>query len=237
MRIKPSLYLCNPKEVYLALTQNSEVKRWLDFISNHYLPEPRKVLLMYPCSAKKPYTSSRSYRQLYATLSKLGNGRRQIHVVTISEPFGLVPEEFYGRKTPWHDWQNAWYDCPGLFRWWCDRHDQPYSREYLQKCLEILASHVASFLKKVESNKCYSKMVAFVRTYSSQLIEKEDHTHKRIVEMAAKLSNVHVDILPPKEVVSHIVSKRGRLAWDLYGVAHPLAQEYLLNYLKVVLDE
>jgi archaeosine synthase len=236
MEIKRSLCFYNSKEVYLALTQNSEVKSWLDFISNHYLPEPRKVLLMYPCSAKKPYTSSRSYRQLYATLSKLGNGRRQIHVVTISEPFGLVPEEFYGRKTPWHDWQTAWYDCPGLFRWWCDRHNQPYSREYLQKCLEILASHVASFLKKVESNRCYSKMVAFVRTYSSQLVEKEDHTHKRIVEMAAKLSNVHVDILPPKEVVSYIVSKRGRLAWDLYGVAHPLAQEYLLSYLKVVLD-
>jgi archaeosine synthase len=236
VKIKRSLCFYNPKEVYLALTRNGEVKRWLNFISNHYLPEPRQVLLIYPCSAEKPYNSSRSYKRLYETLSKLGNMRGQVHIVTISEPFGLIPEEFYGKKTAWHDWRNAWYDCPGLFKWWCNKYNQPYSKEYLEKCVELLAFYIASFLKKVDSNKCYAKIIAFVRTYSSQLKAREDHTHKRIIEMAAKIANVHIEILPTKEVVSYIVSKNGRLAWDMYGVAHPHAQEYLLNYLKVVLN-
>jgi hypothetical protein len=79
-------------------------------------------------------------------------------------------------------------------------------------------------------------MVAFVRTFSSNLEIKEDHTHKRIVELAAKIADVVVDILPPKEIVAEIVSKRGRLAWDMYGVSHPIAQDYLLRYLRKVLE-
>jgi archaeosine synthase len=236
VKIKRSLCFYNPKEVYAALTRNEEVRRWLNFISNHYLPDPRQVMLIYPCSAEKPYNSSRSYKRLYETLSKLGDLRKQVHVVTISEPFGLIPEEFYGKRTIWHDWQDAWYDCPGLFEWWCNKYGQPYSEEYLEKCIELLALYIAQFLKKIYSKKCYLRIIAFVRTYSSLLKARKDHTHKRIIEMAAKISNVNIEILPTKEVVSHIVSRNGRLAWDMYGVAHPYAQEYLLNYLRVVLN-
>lgn len=233
--IKRSLCFYNPHEVYIALTKNVEVKKWLRFVSNHYTPPKAKIFLIYPCSAEKPYYKSRSYKQLYKTLSKLGELRKHIHIATISEPFGLIPEEFYGKKSKWHDWKNSWYDCPGLFEWWCNKYNQIYSKEELEKCIQILASHLANFFIKIKAKKSYLKIIAFIRTYSSQLKVKDDYTHRRIIESAAQMANIQVDILPPKRVVAKIVSKKGRLAWDMQGVAHPMAQEYLLNYLKAVL--
>jgi len=108
--IKSSLCFYNPYETYIALTKNREVKRWLTFISNRYVPPKAKALLIYPCSSEKPYHKSRSYRQLAKTLSKLGESQKKIHVAIVSEPFCLVPEEFFGKKTRWHDWENSWYD-------------------------------------------------------------------------------------------------------------------------------
>ncbi|MEM5782713.1 MAG: DUF5591 domain-containing protein [Candidatus Aenigmatarchaeota archaeon] len=236
MEIITSLCFYNPKEVYDALVKNKEVKKWLTFISNHYTPPVAKILLIYPCSNTKPYYKSRSYKILFKSLAKLGEKRKDVHVITISEPFALIPEEFYGKKTKWHDWKNRWYDCPGLFEWWCRRHNQPYSREYAEKCIDILANHVAKFFKKVKMKKGSCKIVAFVRTYSSMLKIKNDHTHRRIIEKAAKIAKVNIEILPDKKLVSKIVKKHGKMAWDMYGVAHPLAQKYLLKYLKSVLN-
>jgi archaeosine synthase len=235
--IKSSLCLYNPYETYIALTKNSEVKKWLHFISNHYVPREAEVLLIYPCSAEKPYHKSKSFKQLSKTLSKLGKLREKVHVAIISEPFGLVPEEFFGKKTKWHDWENSWYDCPGLFQWWCDRNNQPYSLDFLDKSIELLAGYLAQFLKKANDKKSYRKIIAFVRTYSSNLEKKKDHTHRRIVERAAEIANVNVEILPPLSVVTNIVRERGRFAWDMYGVAHPMAQQYLLKYLRSILHE
>jgi archaeosine synthase len=237
VRIAREMCFYNPEEVYTALTRCKSIKKWLGFISNHYVPASNKeILLIFPCSTRKPYPESRSYRMLFKTLEVLGDKRRAIHVATISEPFGLIPEEFYGKRTRWHDWQNDWYDCPGLFEWWCRKHKQPYNQEYADKSIELLSNHVADFLAKVKSRKSYSDIIAFVRTYSSKLERKRDHTHRRIIEKAAESSGVKVTVLPPRKVVSNIVKSRGRLAWDLYGVAHPLAQQYLLRHLSGVLN-
>ncbi|MEM4888951.1 MAG: DUF5591 domain-containing protein [Thermosphaera sp.] len=223
--VRIDLQLCNPSQVLEAILKNQKVLRWLEFISNHYLPEPRDVLLLYPCSAIKPYTSSRSYKALYKTLFSLGNLRDRVHVVTVSEPYGLVPEEFYGRRNEWHDWENDWYECPGLFEWWCRRHKQPYNREDFKKCVEILSSYIAKFLEKTKDR--YRIRIAFLRTYTSRLRPSDNHTHLIMVKLASKKAGVKVELHPPKRIVKRIVERRGRCAWDFYGVAHPLAQQYL----------
>jgi len=236
VKIGKSLCFYSPEEVYRALTNCRPITRWLNFISNHYLPpSDKKILLIFPCSTEKPYHKSRSYRILLKTLEALGDQREAVHLVTISEPFGLVPEEFYGKKSEWHDWKNKWYDCPGLFEWWCGKYKQPYSDEYVDKSIECLSNYIARFLIKAKANRCYEMMIAFVRSYTSQLKTKKDHTHRRIMERAAEIAKVDVKILPTKNIVSNIVKSNGRMAWDMYGVAHPLAQDYLLEYLKRVL--
>jgi len=166
---------------------------------------------------------------LFKTLSALSEKRNDVHLVTISEPFGLIPEEFYGKT-------EELYDCPGLFRWFCLQHYERFDVEYLEKSIEILAEHVAHFFTKASDRRRYSKIIAFVRTYSSGLRKRDDHTHRRIVELAARKSKVKVKILPKKRMVQNIVMKRGRYAWDRYGVGHPLAQEYLFKYLQDAID-
>jgi archaeosine synthase len=232
VKIPSSLCFYNPMEVYEALTKNEDIRLWLDFIANHYNPPTRQVLLVYPCSAIKPYHISRSYRRLFLTLDELGERRKQVHVITISEPFGLVPEEFYQKKNEWHDWKNLWYDCPGLFEWWCKVYGQNYDEWYLEESIDILSDYVARFLERVESRHCYGKVIAFVRTFSSSLRAKRDHTHRRIIEKASEKARVKVTLLPDKQAIEKIVKNRGKMAWDLYGVSHPIAQEFLLNYLK-----
>jgi archaeosine synthase len=165
----------------------------------------------------------------------LGENRKRIHVATISEPFGLVPEEFYEKKTRWHDWKNEWYDCPGLFEWWCKKYGTHYSAEEADKCIEILASKIALFLRKVRRRKRYESIIAFVRNYSSNLKKTRDQTHRRIIEKAARISNVDVLVMPSRELVSRIVRRKGKFAWDMYGVSHPDSQAYLLKRLKAIL--
>lgn len=214
-----------PKEVLDAVTTNSHIKSWLRYISQEYVPpKEKRFLLLYPCSTIKPYPESRSYRILFKTLSSISEDRRdKIHLVTVSEPFGLVPEEFYDKF-------QIWYDCPGLFEWWCKKHKLSYQEIYLEKCIEILAKRVAEFL--IRTRKHYTSRVAFVRTLSSNLERKKDHTHARILEKAAKLSGIPLRILPSKRWVTRVVGSRGKFAWDMYGVAHPITQRFLLNFLN-----
>jgi len=237
VKIDPSLCFYSTREALNCLRNNQKVKLWLNFVSNHYLPERSDILLIYPCSADKPYSKSRSYIQLNKTLSRLREDRGRIHAVTISEPFGLVPEEFHNKNTRWHDWKNDWYDCPGLFEWWCKKYERPYSEEEADQCIEILAHNIALFLRKVKSKRRYKKIVAFVRTFSSNLKETRDQTHRRIIERAAEISGVRVHLLPSRTLVSRIIRQNKSFAWDMYGVSHPEAQDYLLRKLRALLHD
>lgn len=228
--IKRNLCFYNPTEVLTALNQNNEIRSWLSYIGNHYVPPTKDILLIYPCSTEKPYHKSRSHMQLFKTLSRLGKDRARIHLATISEPFGFIPEEFYEIK-------ENWYDCPGLFEWWCGKYGQPYSKEDSNRCIDILASNIAKFLMKAKRRRSYKRILAFVRTWSSSLERKDDHTHRRILEKAASIAGVHIEFSPCKRLVKRIVQKSGRLAWDMYGVAHPTAQRYLLHHLRKILDD
>jgi len=214
----------SPKEVYEALTSsNGRVKKWLSFISENYLPPPeKKILLLYPCSAVKPYHLSRSYKVLYATLDTLSQElRKKIHVVTVSEPFGLVPEEYYEKWT-------EWYDCPGLFEWWCRKNGVEYDEAIVSKSIEILASYIARYLERTRNH--YTRRIAFIRTYTSS-VKPSESTHRKMIELASSKSGIQIELHPPKDIVEKIVQLRGRNAWDFYGVAHPFAQEYLASIL------
>jgi len=231
VRIPLELCAYTPKEVYDLLINNQRIKSWFTIIGNHYYPDlSKKILLLYPCSTTKPFWKSRSYKVLYKTLSELSQYRKSIHLVTISEPFGLIPEDFYGKKGEGYNWDDEWYDVPGLFEWWVKRKKLPYEKEYLDKSIEIIAKNIAQYLEKTKD--IYKKRIAFVRTYSSSLKKKDDHTHRRMIEAASKIAGVKVDILPSRYLVKKIVKKHGKFAWDMYGVAHPEAQEYLKRHLK-----
>ncbi|MEM4275128.1 MAG: DUF5591 domain-containing protein [Candidatus Nitrosocaldaceae archaeon] len=217
VNIEPSLCLYTPEQVYHALKQNDNIVSWLNFISNIYTPSKQyDILLIYPCSADKPYYKSRSYKALYKTLNSIADRENRIHLITISEPYALIPEEFYYSKT-------EWYDCPGLFEWFCRKHKLNYNQEIVDYCIDILASAITKFLKRNISN--YKTIIACVRTYTSQLASKHDHTHKRMLDIVNKEVDNKIEIIPPAEVISTI----NKFAWDRYGVSHPIVQSYLYH--------
>lgn len=223
VNIPKSLCFYNPKEVFDGINNNKTIKNWQKFIEKKYKPEKKKILLIYPCSTVKPYNKSRSYVQLYKHLKFLKKNKDKIQIMTISEPFGLVPEEYYSNF--------VWYDCPGLFQWWCSKHGQPFDYEFLDKSIELLADNVGLFLKKVSRINHYEKIIGFVRTYSSNLQQKEDHTHRRILELAAKKYNIDIEILPEKKDVEKLIKSNGKFAWDMHGVAHTKMLKKLVRKL------
>ena len=101
--------------------QRPDVVRWRKRLEQRYRrPEGAKVLLMIPCSAKKPYSISRSHMKFRETL--MNSGRFDlVHEVIVTSPLGLVPRElelFY----PAQD-----YDIPVTGHW--DRDEKKMAEE------------------------------------------------------------------------------------------------------------
>ncbi len=70
-----------------------EMVRFRERFLERYRPPPSKtVLLLVPCSKTKPYRRSRSHRRFALALEGLKAVER-VHVVSVSSPIGLVPQE------------------------------------------------------------------------------------------------------------------------------------------------
>lgn len=88
-----------------------EVERWRRRLGERYRkPEGARVLLVLPCSARKPYSTSRTHRLLDMALSHVPN-RPVVHEVILTSPLGLVPREVE-RLYP-----AAHYDLPVTGHW------------------------------------------------------------------------------------------------------------------------
>jgi archaeosine synthase alpha-subunit len=114
--------------------QRVEVTRFAERVINRYKAPESDVLLLLPCSAKKPYSFSRSHR-LFA--EAVGGHRRYLHELILTSPLALVPRELE------EAYPAASYDVPVTGRW--DREE----RAWLTGCLQ-------AYLKKNR----YAKIVA-----------------------------------------------------------------------------
>lgn len=91
-----------------------DVQRWRRRLVERYRrPNSARILLLIPCSARKPYSLSQSHRRFRETL--LASGAAEVvHEVIVTSPLGLVPRElelFYPAKD---------YDIPVTGHWDAD---------------------------------------------------------------------------------------------------------------------
>lgn len=90
--------VCMPENYRLLATSREagfrpEIKRFQQRIHNRYRKPIRKnILLLLPCSAKKPYSFSKSHQRFHQAITKVSN-HSSIHEVIITSPIGLVPRE------------------------------------------------------------------------------------------------------------------------------------------------
>ena len=111
-----------------------EVSRFAERVIGRYTAPKSDVLLLLPCSAKKPYSLSRSHRLF---TDAIGSRRRYLHELILTSPLALVPRELE------EAYPAASYDVPVTGRW--DREE----RAWLAGCLE-------AYLKRNR----YSRVVA-----------------------------------------------------------------------------
>lgn len=84
-----NIILATSKETF----NRSEIKRFQQRVINRYRkPASAKVLLLLPCSAKKPYSFSESHKLFQEKINSCGNPG-VIHEVIITSPVGIVPLE------------------------------------------------------------------------------------------------------------------------------------------------
>ena len=101
------------------------IRKWREDISEKYEPPSRQrdVLVLLPCSAKKPYRLSQSHSRFRRAI---GNSRA--HEVMVTAPLGLVPRELEDL------WPAAHYDIPVTGDW--DRDELSIIRKMLGRLVE-----------------------------------------------------------------------------------------------------
>jgi archaeosine synthase len=99
-----------------------EVKRFAERVVNRYIPPPADIIVLLPCSARKPYALSPSHRKYMAAI----DGRALELIVT--SPLGLVPRELE-RCYP-----AAHYDVPVTGYW--DREEKAFAASVIRRYLQ-----------------------------------------------------------------------------------------------------
>jgi archaeosine synthase len=99
--VRKSMFLANSGEALLRL----EVKRFAERVLLRYRPPATDVAVLLPCSARKPYSLSRSHRKFHTAVG------RRAHELVITSPLALVPRELE-RIYP-----AAHYDVPVTGHW------------------------------------------------------------------------------------------------------------------------
>ncbi|MBN1280703.1 MAG: DUF5591 domain-containing protein [Candidatus Thermoplasmatota archaeon] len=127
-----------------ALTR-PEVRRFQERVIQRYeKPASAKVLLLLPCSAKKPYSSSKSHMLFRERILTAGNPA-VVHELIITSPLGIVPRELELTSPA------SSYDIAVTGHW--DAEEQTMIRtllkQYLQKnTYEAVLMHLPTSLQK-----------------------------------------------------------------------------------------
>jgi len=128
------------------------VKRFRDCLASRYAPpEHKKLVLLLPCSARKPYSESKSHRRFIKAIeSAIGTTRSSVAEIILTSPLGVIPRELE-RLYP-----AAYYDIPVTGDW--DAKETEIAAKalatHLQKFAEsaVVVAHVSGgYLDVVKS--------------------------------------------------------------------------------------
>ena len=105
-----------------------DIARYQKVLSERYVvPSHKKVLLLLPCSAKKPYHTSKTHK-LFASAIHTASHDTLVHEVIVTSPLGIVPSELDAMYPA-----NS-YDIPVTGEWKCE--EKATIRRMLKELLE-----------------------------------------------------------------------------------------------------
>lgn len=136
--VGPRFY-CNSKQSLYR----PDVLRFRKRIMERYASPPHKrVLLLLPCSARKPYSHSRSHRMFAEVIRSVRNSVA-VHEVIVTSPLGIVPREVELVYPAAH------YDIPVTGHW--DRDEVAMVQEMISRISSFQYEKVISHLSDEES--------------------------------------------------------------------------------------
>jgi archaeosine synthase len=91
--------------------ERPDLVRYRTRLLGDYRPPGEKIALIIPCSARKPYSRSKSHLRL---ISAIGEFRKYIHEIIVTSPVGLVPRELE------EGYPARYYDIPVIGHWYED---------------------------------------------------------------------------------------------------------------------
>ena len=160
-----------------------EVKRFANRVIERYDPPVRQILLILPCSARKPYSRSNSHANFIEAIREY---RGSIHECILTSPLGVVPRELE------MVYPAAFYDIPVTGYWdseereWVSSCLCTYLKQNLSKYDKVVA-HLSGAYKEICSNVADALGIEIEYT-----CEEEGPTSKvalnRLRERIAKLS-------------------------------------------------
>jgi archaeosine synthase len=100
-----------------SLTRPEVVRFRRRMVERYRPPEAARVLLLLPCSARKPYSLSRSHSILRRAVKESGNPG-VVHEVVVTSPLGIVPRELEVFPPAQH------YDVPVTGDWSLDEREE-----------------------------------------------------------------------------------------------------------------
>ncbi len=121
----------------LESLRRPDLVRYREYVSNQYRkPQNKDVAVLMPCSARKPYSSSKSHKRI---IEALGKTRSQVHELIVTSPVGLVPRDLE------QTYPASSYDIPVIGEWYEDEKS-------------MISEIIQAFFK----NNSYEKVIAFV---------------------------------------------------------------------------
>ncbi|MDV2482394.1 pseudouridine synthase [Methanoculleus sp. Wushi-C6] len=109
-----------PMRANTAESQNrAEIRRFADRVIERFVPTRTDVAVLLPCSARKPYSLSRSHKLFMNTVD------RRAHELIVTSPLGLVPRELERIYPAGH------YDVPVTGYW--DREECAFIADILTR--------------------------------------------------------------------------------------------------------
>ncbi|MFA5772364.1 MAG: archaeosine synthase subunit alpha [Thermoplasmata archaeon] len=174
---------------FLAISReslnNPEVVRFQKRLEERYKkPKSAKILLLLPCSAKKPYSVSRSHTMFRNAVQECGNPNI-VHEVIITSPLGIVPRELELFYPAQH------YDIPVIGVW--DDMEKRVVAENLRYLIEhnkydAVVAHLSNELEIVKTVVGDCIVTSNGEPTSTESLTKLKNTLEEMVKDYAKVS-------------------------------------------------
>lgn len=205
--LDPSMTAYTPGET-LDLLEHPKVRSWFKKMESFKIPDRYGLVILVACAATKPWgfeCKKGDFYPFYNQIRKeVQSGKiKPIYFVTLSEPLGVVPEDFWG-----DDPANIFpqYDNPGLFKdtplqsgmmtqgWQKSplgsKREMPFDEEAYQKAIQKLGTVIGKFIR----NNSDHEFVSFVEHANP----KTTSSHSKMLDIAEQIAGMPIARNPKK---------------------------------------